>query len=210
MRLKAVITADIVNSTLLTNVQNSKLVSTIVEILQPHKFEFYRGDSFQVYLNNLEDALEIVLKTRLAARMFTLKVGSKYNADVRAGIGIGRARSNIKSLNIATDEVFVLSGRSLDEINKSDRRLIISTTDETANTFFRVLAYYIDHIFAQLTTKQAEVLFLLLSNNNQTEIAKKLKKSQATINKQLRAAHWPEIEKLLMEFKFAITQFNLK
>jgi hypothetical protein len=39
---------------------------------------------------------------------------------------------------------------------------------------------------------------------NQTETARKLKKSQATIHKHTQSAGWPEIEKLLAEYQLLI------
>jgi len=43
MLLKAVITADIVNSTKLEKSQEKKLINTLSNILKAYKFEFYRG-----------------------------------------------------------------------------------------------------------------------------------------------------------------------
>jgi hypothetical protein len=42
-------------------------------------------------------------------------------------------------------------------------------------------------------------------DHTQTDTAKRLKKSQATIHKHTQAAGWPEIEKLLEEYKNLIT-----
>ncbi len=126
------------------------------------------------------------------------------------GIGIGNVTPPVRTLNTSLDDAFVLSGRSLDDLNNSDNRLKIESSNDKANGAFRVISYFLDYILSQLTTKQAAVLFELLMGRTQTEAAKKLRKSQVTINKQVHAAGWLEIERLLLEFKHTIYQFNLK
>ena len=46
----AVITADIVNSTKLSKTDMKKIMKNITLIFSNHKIEFFRGDSFQVYM----------------------------------------------------------------------------------------------------------------------------------------------------------------
>lgn len=211
MSFGTVITADIVNSTILPKPAFNKLRKVIESLLESHKFEFYRGDSFQVYLKENEKALGLMLKLRLAAKRVT--TDSKSEIDVRAGIGIGRVNSPIRVLKTSTEEPFVLSGRSLDSLNSVtvlNERLIIISFDENANCVFRTVGRFIDYIFKDITAKQAAVIFEILMGHTQTDIAKKLKKSQVTINKQVHAAGWTEIERLLMDYENAINQFNLK
>ncbi len=105
--------------------------------------------------------------------------------------------------------MFVLSGRGFDKLTE-EMRLNIISYKEIANRTLRIIAYYADHIFARLTSKQAAVLGELLKGQTQVAIAKKFKKAQATINKHARAASWPEIERLLNEYEETITQFALK
>ncbi len=50
--VQAVITGDIVNSTLLDPQQEKKLIKKLSEILEPHKYEFFRGDSFQAFIKD--------------------------------------------------------------------------------------------------------------------------------------------------------------
>ena len=202
MAIAAVITADIVNSTSLPPQQEKKLVSIISSVLKEQKFEFYRGDSFQVYVKNSHIALEIVFQIRTAARSFSLI------HDVRASIGIGHVQLPIKSLKTATSEAFVLSGRGFDELG-NDSRLKIKPYKEEASSALKIIAYFSDYIFSGLTSKQATVVFELLQKHTQVEVAKRLKKAQATINKHAQSAGWSEIEKLLNEYQQVITQFKL-
>ncbi len=201
--IASVITADIVNSSLLSPQRERELIQMIQSILSKHKFEFYRGDSFQAYIKDTPQSLRIALQLRAAAKGFS------YMHDIRVSIGIGRVTHPVRYLRTTKNEVFVLSGRGFDKLT-GELRLNIISYKEIANRPLRIIAYYADHIFARLTSKQAAVLAELLKGQTQVAIAKKFKKAQATINKHARAASWPEIERLLNEYEETITQFALK
>lgn len=203
MPLSAVITADIVNSTLLPQQEEKKLLNTFKLILKPYNFEFYRGDSFQVYMEEPEDALKIVFQLRAAARSISLQ------HDIQSSVGIAMINSSpVVKLNDAKGEAFLLSGRAFDEMNSTGRRLIMKSIDETANITLDVISRFADNIFTNLTSKQAEVISELLSDNTQIETAKKLKKSQATINKHAHSAGWLDIEELLENYELLIAHIN--
>ena len=202
MPIGAVITADIVNSTQLAKEQEKKLLSQLTVVLQEYKYEFYRGDSFQVYLKNYQAALQVVLQSRAIARAFS------HLFDVRASIGIGNVEAPVRSLKTATGEAFILSGRAFDEM-EPDERLKIQSTEEQANIAFRLIAYYCDHLFRNMTPKQAAVVNELLKGRTQMEAAKKLQITQATLNQHAQAAGWNEIEKLLKEYQLTLLKFNI-
>lgn len=205
MILAAVITADIVNSTQLEKSVEKKLGTILSGILRPYKFEFYRGDSFQVFLPNPKDALKIVLQTRVAAKRLIPQSPTPL-ADIRASIGIGHSNARIKNLSTANGEAFILSGRAFDEMNKPDQRLVMQSPNEVINLGLKVASNYIDSLFSQLTARQAAVFFELLMGYTQTETAKILKKSQATVNKHSQAARWSEINSLLQDYQLFIDQ----
>ncbi|HEX5026135.1 MAG TPA: hypothetical protein VFV68_12725 [Agriterribacter sp.] len=202
MPLAAVITADIVNSTLPAPRQGKNLVAQLSAVLKNYLFEFYRGDSFQVYIKDVSEALKLAFQLRTEAR----KLSTIY--DVRISIGIGKVTAPVKVLRTANSEAFVLSGRMFDQL-KDDQRLCIQSADESANTAFRVMGYFADYLVKRLTAKQAEVVFELLKEQSQTEVAKKLKRKQSTVNKHAQSAGWTEIEKILKEYNKVITQFKL-
>jgi len=202
MPVAAVVTGDIVNSTLLAPKLEKKLIGQLGILLKDHKFEFYRGDSFQVYIKHPAEALELLFRLRAQARCYS------FIHDVRGSIGIGKMNASVRELRTATSEAFVLSGRAFDQLS-GDQRMVVHSINKEANTAFRLIAYYGDFIFKRLTSKQAEVVLELLKEMTQTEAAKKLKKSQATISKHLQAAAWSEIQKLIIEYKEVITQFKI-
>lgn len=200
----AVITADIVNSTRLSKAETKKLMKSLLALLQEHKYEFFRGDSFQVYVKSPADALSLLLQMRTAAMKLPTETSMPV-ADIRASLAIGAVKLPIKDLRTAADEAFILSGRTFDKM-KPGQRLTITCNEknQTANLGLGVVAQFIDYLFQRLTTRQASVVAELLMKRTQTETARKLKKSQATIHKHIQSAGWPEIEKLLTDYQLLI------
>jgi hypothetical protein len=204
MSFAAVITADIVNSTKIAKADYKKLMKNLTGILQEHQHEFFRGDSFQVLIKSPNEALQVLLQARTAAMKLT--ESSMPIADIRASIGLGNVKLPVKSFQTASGDVFILSGRSFDKMEKDERLIIIcEEKNKAVNSGLKVLSQFIDYLFQRLTFKQAAVVYELLMNRTQVDTAKRLKKSQATVHKHTQAAGWPEIEKLLMEYKTLVT-----
>ena len=205
MSMIAVITADIVNSTRLKKAEEKMLTSNLSFILKSYKFEFYRGDSFQAYIPDPKQALKVVLQVRAAAKRLSSGFSSPFT-DIRASIGIGNITEPVKDLKTAKGEAFLISGRAFDEMSKTGKRLKIQSANEAMNLGLKIIANYADSLFSQLTTKQAAVVFELLMDHNQVETAKRLKKSQPTINKHAQSARWVEINNLIEDYQLFITQ----
>ena len=205
MSMVAVITADIVNSTRLKKAEEKMLLNNLSSILKSFKFEFYRGDSFQAYIPDSRQALKVVLQARAAAKRLSSGFSSPL-ADVRASIGIGNITTPVRDLKTAKGEAFLLSGRAFDEMSKSGKRLKLQSANDAGNLGLKIIANYADSLFAQLTSKQAAVVFELLMDHNQVETAKRLKKSQPTINKHAQSARWIEINNLIEDYQLFINQ----
>ena len=199
----AVITGDIVNSTKLKPKAEKRLMSILHQILKPYKFEFYRGDSFQIYVKEPGKALQVVLQCRTAA-ISMLKSDEMSPCDIRASIGIGRVKSPVKNLATAKGEAFLLSGRAFDEISKDGTRLSIKAGNDAGNSILLgldLVSAYMNSIYREMTAKQAEVIYMLLTGKTQQEASKTLKKSKSTISQLVSSAKWPEIEKLMVTFE---------
>lgn len=207
MAIRAVLTGDIVNSTRIGKANERKLLKSLQQVLAAHLFEFYRGDSLQVYIKEPRQALQMALLCRTAGMSITQdKIVAP--SDVRVSIGIGQVNTSVKSLGNAKGEAFVLSGRAFDEELNTDTRLVISTANPMANAGLQVIADYINAIFKVMTSKQAVVIFELLKGETQQQVAGKLKKSKSTINQRVSAGRWPEIEKLLKQYENIINQLS--
>ena len=207
MAIRAVLTGDIVNSTRIGKVNERKLIKSLQQVLAAHLFEFYRGDSLQIYIKEPKQALQIALLCR-SAGMSIAQDEVVAISDVRISIGIGQVNTSVRTLGNAKGEAFVLSGRAFDEIVHTDTRLVISTANSLANTGLQVIADYINAIFKVMTSKQAAVIFELLKGESQQQVAAKMKKSKSTINQRVSAGRWSEIEKLLRQYENIINQIT--
>ncbi|MEO5594680.1 MAG: hypothetical protein ABIR15_10325 [Chitinophagaceae bacterium] len=198
MAIRAVLTGDIVNSTQLGPAVEKKLLKALQQVMAGHRFEFYRGDSFQVYIENAGSALQTALLCRTAA--ISAAGNAATISDIRVSIGIGKVNTPVTMLGTAKGEAFVLSGRAFDEITKNDTRLVIASSNALANEGLQVIADYLNAIFKSMTGKQAGVIFELLKGDTQQAVAAKLKKSKSTINQHVNAGRWPGIEKLIQQY----------
>ncbi len=198
--MQAVLTGDIVNSTKLPPAKEKALVKLLEQIFKPYKYEFYRGDSFQALVKEAPDSLRIALLCRTAA----IGITENNEADVKVSIGLGEAEDHIKTLGSAKGEAFIISGRAFDKIEKTDSRLVISTTHPMANLSFQIISDYINSIFSRMTSKQAKVIFELLKGGLQQDVVKRLKKSKSTISQHANSGRWAEIEKILSQYESLI------
>jgi len=200
--MNAAITADIVNSTLLSKVQYGKLINLIKELFKGDDLEVYRGDSFQVLVYNADEALYKSLQARLAA----INCSDQKRIDIRMSISLGEPKSFDKSIGSNMDELFVRSGRYFDNFKNSTRRLYIASGNDSIDFTFEIIAEYIDSLMETVTPKQAEVLGYMLAGKSQVEIAKLLNKTTATINQHVKTSRYTEFESMLSKFKILTNQ----
>jgi hypothetical protein len=205
--LAAVLTGDIVNSTGLTPGQEGKLIKELVEVLNrffaPHLYEFFRGDSFQVYLKDPAEALRMALVCRGLAIGIAghREEESAVISDVRVSIGIGEVSRPVKTLGLAKGEAFLLSGRQFDQLKEKEQRLAICCSDPVANIGFEVMADHLDSIYSQMTVKQAHLIVALLQGITQQQYAEKEQRSKSTVSRLASSGRWPEIEKVLGQYE---------
>jgi len=204
--IHAVITGDIVNSTQLDPSTEKALMKELGRILKLYIFEFYRGDSFQVYIKKPAESLRVALICRTLAISLTAGEEDLSLSDVRVSIGIGRVVLPIKMSGTAKGEAFLLSGRSFDELQRTPQRLAIVATHPMANIGMEVIAGYIDAIYKGMTGKQADAILGLLQGETQQNVALRLNKSKSTVSQLVNAARWAEIDKLLQQYESLINQ----
>ncbi len=196
-KVKAVITGDLVNSSLLGKGALNALLKSIEKYFtaQEIPFGFYRGDSFHA-LCEVDMALKTACLLRTIAKQVSKKEG-ETGSDIRMAIGIGKVEEPVRNLGTAKGEAFILSGREMDHLGKDGPRLIMRCMDPLADNGLAAISAFADFLIRNMTIKQAEVVHLLLQKATQTEVALKLGKTQPTINKHASAAHWNELEGLL-------------
>ncbi|MCK9346677.1 MAG: SatD family protein [Bacteroidales bacterium] len=192
MNIKGVITGDIVSSSTIKAEWRDTLLRVLQEIVDELKtvsdlkIEFFRGDSFQILVDNPEKVLDIAILFR-AALMSRTPTGSKQLWDARMAIGVGAVAFLSESIIVSDGEAFRLSGRSMDLIKK--RKLTIHTRWTNMNEELKVSTAFADDIVSHWTQAQAEVIFMsLLHDMPQKKIALKIGKTPQTISKLLGLA----------------------
>lgn len=204
--LNAVITGDIAGSTLLQKAEETKLYRDMAKIAGERPYFVYRGDSFQLYVKNAAEALQLAFLMRCAAKKID---GSGFNFDIRQSIGVDQQTSPVRDLSSAKGAPFLLSGRAFDAMTNKGSMLVISSSKPLFNETFALICSFADDIFEVMTPKQAEVVTELLSGKTQQEAAKKLKKAQPTVNRMAQAARWQRLQELLTKFDYFIKQLSL-
>ena len=201
MTVGAVLTGDIVNSTQLSPTQGTELLKVLAQFLKGYRHEFYRGDSFQVFVKEPSKALRLAVVCRAVAIDITAKEEGAIRGDIRIGIGIGEVDSPVRRPGSAKGEAFLLSGRELDELQKTDRRLAIRCGNKIANIGLQVMADYLDNIFLGMTGKQADLIVELLQGATQQQLSISREKAKSTISELANAGRWPEIERMLQQYE---------
>jgi len=196
----AVLTGDIVNSTKLSPIQETRLLDVLGKLLHGHPHEFYRGDSFQAYIKDPSKALRLALTCRAVAVEITTKEEEAIKADIRIAIGIGEVNTPVRELGSAKGEAFLLSGRGLDELQRSEQRLAVTCNNKIANIGLQITADYLDSIFRQMTGKQADIIVELLQGITQQQLTISREKAKSTISELANAGRWPEIDRILLQY----------
>lgn len=189
--MKAVITADIVNSTKIEETNRYLLVDELDNIIQDLKrlsslrCEMYRGDSFQVLVDDVKYCLEIAVLIRLGLKKSNLLKNTKL--DARMAIGVGDVSYEHEQVILSDGEAFRLSGRTFDKLNK--RRLLIATNIYDMDEPLNVMLAFIDELLEGLSYTQSKYLYdSLLYNMSQMELANVYNTSQPNIAKHLKSA----------------------
>lgn len=212
MEIKGVITADIVNSTSIKTEWRATLLDTIqkivgeLELFSPLRLEFFRGDSFQIIVDNPTEALKIALLLRAGLKSCTPKE-SKRLWDARMAIGVGNIDYSSEKVVVSDGEAFHYSGWEFDALGK--RKLAIRTTWKDINDELEVSTAFADDIISRWSRLQAQVVYVsLLSQMSQKEIAAKLNKTAQNISKLLNAGKESLICLYLERYMQIITSKN--
>jgi len=189
--MKAVITADIVNSTKIEETSRYLLIEEVYKIIQemqilsPIKCEMYRGDSFQVMVDDVKCCLEVAILIRLGLKRSNLLEHGKL--DARMAIGVGDISYEHEQVILSDGEAFRLSGRTFEKLNK--KRLLISTNINNVDEPLNVMLAFIDELLKGLSYTQSKYLYdSLLYNMSQMELANVYNTSQPNIAKHLKSA----------------------
>jgi len=190
--IKGVITGDIIESSVMQITYRDFLLESVrkianeLSVIEPLKIEFFRGDSFQMVIDNPENAMKIAILLRAGLRSHTPEE-CKKPWDARLSLGVGTIFYQATHIVVSDGEAFQYSGRELDEMGK--RRLIVKTRWSEANEELQVSTAFADEVISSWSVSQSQATYqALLYDTSQKDIARKFKKSAQNISKLLSAA----------------------
>lgn len=154
MKIKGVITGDIIQSTHINPADRNLLLDTIQGIVQyarkwgDIRLEIFRGDSFQILIDNPIKALKITLLIRAGLQA---KSPTSFRWDARVALGIGTVDFEKEQSVIESDgEAFHNSGWEFDKLGRS-KKLAIKTPWDNFNEEFIVSTALVDDIVSNWT-----------------------------------------------------------
>jgi hypothetical protein len=209
--IKGVITGDLVDSTNIAAKWRQTVVNALHKCvaesltLTPIKLDMYRGDSFQVLVDNPEYVLAIGIALRAKLKAET---PDKQNLwDARLSVGVGEI--SFESSNIVTSdgEAFRLSGRSFDHIGK--KRLTIATPWLDFNNDIELVTRFADDVITSWTAKQAKVVYQsILFPKLQKDLAEELGMTRQNFNYHWSSARGQLILDYIKYFKSLISKYT--
>ena len=210
MDIKGIITGDIVKSSTIQSDKRTVLLDTIhmltekLKTLSALQAELFRGDSFQIVVDNPAEALKIAVLFRAGLKSKTPK-DIRKPWDARISLGVGGISYKTDQVVVSDGEAFRLSGRELDEIGK--KRLTVKTRWEDVNAELKISTAFADDIISGWSHAQAQAVYLtLLYRYTQKDVAARLDKTAQNISKLLGAAKENLIRNYLDRYYILITE----
>ena len=200
--MTSILTGDIVNSRNIDpNIWMPLLKNTLNSVgTSPKIWEIYRGDSFQIEIEDPENALLFAFKLKTILK--TIK-----NLDVRIGIGIGSKDSNYRNITQGNGDAFIKSGKAFDVLLKKQNFAIV-TSDKSIDTILNTSLSLALLTMDNWTVNSAIFVNEYFNNNNSTQklIAKKLNISESTASERRKRAGLDEILQLETLYRILINQ----
>ncbi|MFC4874204.1 hypothetical protein [Negadavirga shengliensis] len=190
----AVITGDIVQS---QKLPPDRWLESLKNVLakwgtQPADWEIYRGDSFQLKVNDPRMALKVALHIKAAIKKIP-------PLDVRMAIGIGEPAYIAPRISESNGGAFVRSGETFERLEKMGQHLLIGSPwpefDRQINLMLKLALTIMDH----WTAKSAKTVSLVFENPglSQTALGELEGINQNTISTRLKRSQLEVIEELM-------------
>ncbi len=166
-------------------------------------YYLFRGDSFQVYLPLPKFGLEAALfiRTRLLSADFSSRL------DARIAVGIGRISYFADQLERMDGEAFRLSGTALEQLERTQRHLLVQTPWTNANAELSVECALLDELMERWTERQAAAVFYRITEESQSRAAEMLGITQPAVSQQLRAAGFSAVREFLERFESLVPEY---
>lgn len=187
----AIITGDIINS---SKVNTDKWLPLLKETLKyfgkpPKEWDIYRGDSFQLKVDDPACALEVALIIKASIK--TIK-----KLDVRMSIGFGDVTHDASRITESNGTAFIHSGERFETLKKDKINLAVKSDwehfDLDINMFLKLALLTMN----QWTENSSEIVRLALRNpdKSQAELGSLIGIKQNTVSTRLKRSAFDEIQ----------------
>lgn len=193
--MKAIITADIVNSRAISPevwlIPLKEILNTLG--VEYKVWEIYRGDSLQVIVNAKE-----VLETALLLKATIKQIA---NLDIRMAIGLGEVSYQSDKLTTSNGTAFINSGTCFEGLKNNTLAILTPNTDfnKVMNIMLGLATLNMD-TWKPATAKIVKAQ-LEFPEAKQQDLAEKLQKNQSNISYGLKRAGFDEIMKCISYYK---------
>lgn len=155
------------------------------------QWEIFRGDSFQLELNNIDQALFTTIYIKACIK--TIRT-----LDVRMAIGIGEKTFQGKNVMESSGEAFLYSGETLEQLKKEKTNLKIKSNNPVFNQEMNIYLKLALTIMDAWTTNSAEIVKLYLEHPQalQEELGKELGINQNAVSNRLKRSQLDIILKM--------------
>lgn len=199
----AIITADIINSRKLVN--QEIWIAPLKKLLAsygatPEKWEIFRGDYFQIEIEDPSEALLVSLKIKALIKSIIASEEQKKTApiDVRMAIGLGTKEYAAERISESNGTAFINSGEKFEKLKKEKTTLAIQSSypnfDYEMNLYLKLAVIQMD-----AWTANSAALFTTLFEDpekKQAEIGAILGIGQNSVSGRFKRAHVDEILEL--------------
>jgi hypothetical protein len=209
----AIITADIINSRKLVN--QEIWIAPLKKLLDsygstPQKWEIFRGDYFQIEIENPNEALLASLKIKALIKSIVSVEEQKKKTpiDVRMAIGLGTKEYVADRISESNGSAFINSGEKFEKLKKEKTTLAIQSSfsnfDYEMNLYLKLATIQMD-----AWTANSAALFTTLFEDpekKQAEIGAVLGIGQNSVSGRFKRAHVDEILELDKMYRYKLKE----
>ena len=227
--LHAVITGDIIRSRDLDMIQREVLADTLKNVYGcileqygfavPQGLAMFRGDSWQIYIEEPQWALQIAVQFRATLRLKSWQEGKEI--DTKMALSIDTVDFvNTETPGASDGAAFQRSGLALNDLKKDQQLICVLPKDFPLELRLGTehLAVVTDHLMQTWTRAQTKAVSFKLSKPlekelNQREIASMwfpTSVSQPAVSAHLKAAQWKLLKETLKRFREIISEIQRK
>ncbi len=170
---------------------------------EPAGWQFFRGDSFQLEVKEVERALQVAIQIKALVK-------SIDKLDVRMAIGIGSKTYEAPSISESNGDAFFRSGELFEKLKK--KTLVIKSPWKEIDTQVNLNLELALLVMDKWTQNSAEIVKLSLDmpEATQQKLGEKLHITQGRVSDRQKRAGFEEIMKMVERYRTLVSEKNQK